>query len=745
MDDARQSADNHLENLNPETGAPPPSRLKDAHSLREVFSDLSKSDETGAFNRALCRELINGHPPFDQGQREEEGTGDLFNVNTGNGRLIVDESTSGIMDIFSGERNLVEIPLDDRLADKDGKRGLIEDEFSKMLHSWDAFAPRINNLCHTFAADGISVLFFEDDDTWYVNSLGLKDVKFPRHVEPVSAKIPIAIMRKSIHVGELWRHIENPEEAEKKGWNVEAVRKSILHGATRKRRDHWRDWESLEQDLKSNELFVTSVSEPIEVLYAFIEEFDGEVSLKMGTANGESQVKEFLYVRPDRYKSANEVYQVFPFSTGHDNSLYTVRGMGYFIYQACNAENIMYCKMLDAARIGSSLIYQPSGTEDLENGAFQDMGHGLMIPPGVNIPERAQAPNLTQTLGPALDMVRSGLNRVSGGLSEGPTEMGDRANEATVSLNLEQLNKMNSFSITLFYPPLDRAYREMVKRVFMDSKDTPESLEMKTRLNRLGVTKEDWSRIDLSRVKSRRILMGANKTARVLQLRQTRGNLIGEMDDQGRKESAYDIASETLGREYALRYFGHSEQTRTGHDDWIAELEVRMMLDGHEFEAKDGQDHIIHLRVKIAEMLSTKQGVEEGTLDLKEYTLQNQLIWQNAQAHLSMLVVDPSLEEEAGAIQKALQNLSEVFTNGMRAIEKDKRDQAEEEQEQGPEGGPAAPELSPIEIQLREEERKDLANRAEISRKDSQSAAQIARDAIKDDVSTSRKLSNNRD
>jgi hypothetical protein len=97
MEQARESADSLLENINPETGAPPPSRVKNSSSLRDIWDELNKSDETSAFNRSLVRQLLNGNPPCDQGEREEEGTGDLFNVNTGNGRLIVDESTSGIM------------------------------------------------------------------------------------------------------------------------------------------------------------------------------------------------------------------------------------------------------------------------------------------------------------------------------------------------------------------------------------------------------------------------------------------------------------------------------------------------------------------------------------------------------------------------------------------------------------------------------------------------------------------------
>lgn len=747
MDNARISTEEILLTIDSDTGAAPESRLKDAHSLREIWENLNRSDEVGAYNRSVVRSLINGHPPFDQAEREEEGTGDLFNVNTGTGRLITDESTSGMMDIFSSERNLVEIPLDTRIPDnmRFGFQKLIEDEFSKMLTEWDAFAPRVNNLCNTDVIDGVGFLFFENDDTWQFNCCGLKDFKVNRDSEPVSTRIPVAILRREMYVGDLYRKIRNEKEAAEKGWDVEAVRGAILKAARRHRSDIWRDWERLESDLKNNELYVSNESAPVEVLIAFIQEFDGSVSMSIGTASSgtadrmsrkEDSTDRFLYRRPKNYKDANEVFQVFPYSSGDDNKLYSVRGMGHFIYQACNAKNIMFSRMMDAARIGSTTTYQPRSMEDLEEATFLDFGYGMVVPPGFSIPERAQAPNLSQTLVPAMETIDKSLNEVSGLLKEGPQAMGERANEQVISFSLEQINKMSAFAVTLFYPPLDRAYREVVRRIFIEDKDTRESEAMKERLEKLGVTEEIWRRIDLPRVRARRLIGGANKAGRMFLLNQQLSLLSG-MDDQGRRELYYDITAERFGKEYAVRYHGDPSRSRKVVDEKLADLENFHMIEGNEIEVHDGEDHMAHLRSHLEEMIAGREGIDQGLVDLGDYYLRFIKIFEHAQAHLALMVPDESTKEEIAAFRQALQNLDELFTNGEREILAEQRKAAQQNGGAQQEGQQP---LSEVEIQLREEQRKDLAAQADIERKNRESAAKIARERVEADVKIAERL-----
>ena len=278
IEDFRTSTLDQLAVPDLETGKVPASRLLDADSARSIWLRLLDDDQVGGYNRSIIHELLNNVPPYNQAEREEEGQGELYNLNTGNGKLITSNAASGIMDIFESDRALVNVPMSHiipppRRIDAERK---IADRFSEMLRDWDCFATRLNDLCTNFVDDGVGVLFFEDTTTWKVGSAGLGEIKFPRHSEPVSSRIPLAAMQKELHVGDLWRKIQNEDVAKKEGWDPVAVRKAI-HSASSRRKE-WKNWGKLEQDLLANEAYVSHTARPVSIIYLFVEEMDGTVS-----------------------------------------------------------------------------------------------------------------------------------------------------------------------------------------------------------------------------------------------------------------------------------------------------------------------------------------------------------------------------------------------------------------------------------------------------------------------------------
>jgi hypothetical protein len=131
LDTFAREAQHALELPDPETGAPPKARLGTADGLRGLWKGMEDDDELGSYNRSVVRSLLNGAPPYDQAEREEEGQGDLFNVNTGHGRTIVDAATSGVMEIFNSDRNLACVPLKSTVpeAQRTGYQRKIETRF----------------------------------------------------------------------------------------------------------------------------------------------------------------------------------------------------------------------------------------------------------------------------------------------------------------------------------------------------------------------------------------------------------------------------------------------------------------------------------------------------------------------------------------------------------------------------------------------------------------------------------------
>ena len=93
------------------------------------------------------------------------------------------------------------------------------------------------------------------------------------------------------------------------------------------------------------------------------------------------------------------------------------------------------------------------------------------------MPEKQQTRDLGKSLIPAMSVVDGAIRKISGNIGE--AGFGERQNKDNISATLEQMNAMGSAAITMFYPPLDRIYREMFMRIFRDNKDTEESREMK--------------------------------------------------------------------------------------------------------------------------------------------------------------------------------------------------------------------------------------------------------------------------
>ena len=737
LQEAYQEVKNELALPDEATGEVPKNRLKDAEAQRTIWRKLERDDEPGSFNRSTVRGLGNGEPPFEQTEREEEGLGSLCNVNTGRGRLILDQAAEGVMDLFNTDKNLLEIPLSTKipLTDRSNWQGKMEFRFTEMLRNWDAFGPRIHNLAFTFVTDGIAVALKEEETSWKIMTAGLSDIKFPRRCEPVASLIPVACMKRNLHAGELWRKVGNEKESKGKGWNRDEVIKAL--GEAGKNADHsrWRNWEKLEEDLKANDAYCNATIPPIPLLYMWVEEFDGQVSFYVCAENG----GEFLQERSRVYKDMGRALQVFPYSTGTNNRLYTVRGLGHAIFQPCNMENIMWSDLMNAAKVNSMPSYSMRGTEEMEDASLADVGFGFVSGPGLSLDDKQQGRNLTQSMIPAMNLIDSTLQRNSGGLGEGPMEFGERQNKDGISATLQTLSSVTS-AIGLFMPPLDCTFREMVRAIFFDNADTKESTEMKRLLvEEDGVPEEVFALIDIGQVRARRVVGAGNKAARMNVISTTREKLYPSLDAQGRKSADFSLAQEMAGTQIAHEWVGLPEATRSHPDEWRAEVENELMMDGSQMEPKDGQDHLVHLTAHVNLLLEDKDAVENGDMLLEDYVTRYLPIWVHSQKTLDMMSVDATLQPLANDLKAQVQRLREYFWNGLRKInEGGAEGQQAEGQEQGEENPEDNEERRKNEAFLNEERRKAFAfdadqtrkvqmHQVNIAAKDAETAAKIKR------------------
>lgn len=674
--ESEQALDN-LKNLNTETKEAPPERITTPEAARAIYNRLEDEDEPSSFNRSLVQQLMDFVPPHDDAELENKGQADRFNITTGEGPAIKNEAVSAYMDIYTTPKTLVEIPLKKEVDQEFASTWsqVMAEEFTTMDRSDDKSLPLHLQLSDTYVTHGIAVGFFEDKQTMQYSVAGLDKFKFPRTSGITSSSIELASAKGSMTVTDLYQKIGNGALP---GWNEKAVKSAIVYGA--KRADEkWNNWEDIQREIKANDAYVSTICRPIEVIFTWVKEFSGKISFYITTkdscADGKTK-EEFLFRQRDFYDSAEEAFQIFPFSVGNGGLLYTVRGLGYLIYQLCTAMDIIHCKLLDNARIGSSLLVQPASTEDLQDMQLIDAGGFIAIPPTMKIPERQMSQNLNNSLIPAVEESRRILNRATGGLASGGMVMNpeqDRRTKLEVSSQLDYMNKLNSFAINLFYGPYDNLMREKVRRAFTVRQKDPLArkrvMEMKKRCVDRGVPPEVFDLIDFKRVKANRIIGTGSRASRVMLLDQVQ-QLYSTFDAVGRSNFEHDYLVELLGVDKAERYTGKPNETRLPYDHKIALLENMEMLEGDYVEPTDGENHLVHLNAHVPELQQGLQEVEEGKIDLVEWTMQRRTLYQHCIETLNVTTVHKTVEPELNSLREQIQQIGEIVVNGIKMMEK---------------------------------------------------------------------------
>jgi len=665
-----------LKSLDPETMEAPVERLGSPAALRSNYFTLRDADDDSAFNRSLVDGLKDYSSPHDDKELENKGQSDRFNITTGEGAAILSEAESGFVDIYTTPKVLADIPLmpevDKQQADT--WSNILAEEYTTMDRDYDGSLANHLLLCDTYVKHGVAIPYFDDKESMEYSVGGLDHFKFPRKTGIINSKVELATALGSYGVTELYGKMDG------EGWIPEACKKAILQSTTAAKGDQWNDWEIIQREIKANELYIETTCAPVEVIHGWVKEFDGKISYYIASKQALSDVngndEQFLFKAPGFYDNVDQAFQIFPFSVGNGGRLYTVRGLGYPVYQLCNAGDIMHCKLLDNARVGSSLILQPASIEDEQDMMLIDSGPAIMIPPTMRMPERQVGINLNNALIPAINETRNILNRATGGLASGNLMMQDKDSRETkleVSSKLDYINKLSSFAVTLFYGPYDKLTREKVRRAFSVRQKDPEAAkrvrEMKARCVARGVPPEIFKQIDFKRVKATRIIGTGSRSSRIMLMDQLQGGY-STWDAVGRKNFDYDRAMMLGGVELADRYAGKPNETRIPYDDSIATLENFQLLEGDYMDPKDGQLHMVHLPIHIRELEAGLQGVDEGQIDLVQWTMEHQMLYNHVVATLEITVVHETVQPELNLYQQKAQQIGEIVVNGLKMINK---------------------------------------------------------------------------
>ena len=454
-----------------EKGKPLVSRLKDVKSALAVFNNLRKADEQSSVNRARVDAMFDGASPYDQASLNRSGQGLKTNLNFGEAQRLLDISMAAYVDLYSSLEKLVEVKGTEGEASEIGpQEDIVSEEITHMLRSWPEFHSNYLRLCNTFIKHGVSVSYFDTPDDWKFRVGGFADILIPRQSPASEDMIDVAVGRRNYHLHELFAFIKNEKAAARVGWDVDEVKRVIMKNANtdgRGNRVNYSDWESLQQEMKNNDIHTGHQNPTVSVLHFWVREMDGSISHYICA---EDSPKEFLYKKLSRYEKPEQAYVLFAYGVGSNGTYHSVRGLGHRIFNHIQTSNRLRCQMIDGAMLGSSVMIQPESQRSLDELGFTYYGAYAVLSPGVNIVEKA-VPNLGTAVQPALQDISQQLAMNTDTVSTyGSQQSSPYRNQMQVVADMDISTRLSGASLNLFYSSWNRLMREVVRRIVQNKR-----------------------------------------------------------------------------------------------------------------------------------------------------------------------------------------------------------------------------------------------------------------------------------
>ena len=446
------------------------------------------------------------------------------------------------------------------------------------------------------------------------------------------------------------------------------------------------DWESIQQELKNNDIYEGHQNPTVGVLHFWVREMDGSISHYI---TAENEPKEFLYKKVSRYDKHEQAFVMFTYGVGSNGTYHSIRGLGHRIFNHIQTSNRLRCQMIDGAMLGSAVMIQPDSQRALDELGFTYYGAYAVLSPNVNIIEKA-IPNLSTSVQPALEDIGNQLALNTDTVSTyGPQQSSPYRNQMQVVADMDVSTRLSGASLNLFYASWNRLLREVVRRIVENKKKDPALKDFRTRCLIRGVPESFINSLDTDRTRAVRSIGNGSYANRLVALRELQA-ISGSFDDVGRKNLTRDIVSTRVGHDLADRYAPQVEEARPTVDGKIAFFENQELMDGTPVPVVTNEIHSAHLSEHVPVLSQLIEQLNTGAADPLQALPALQAFYQHVAETVQSLVGDPAAESIVADANQVLQYTEEMINNTSKQVQKIQRDQAESqpEEEGQPQGEP---------------------------------------------------------
>lgn len=662
-------------------------RVKDVDGMRSLWQKLHDADLKSNAEMAKVQAMADGEAPFSIEQRRASGQAYLSNFNPNDFKALLDTSLAAYTDLVSADETLIEVfTTYGEPSERDQWSQIMSRNMSRNIRSWPRFFFQFAFIPHYFTLHGVGISYFEDcyNWQWSVSNLGL--VKIPRDTLACEDEIPYAFARSRTSPQTLLKYVKD-ERTEKlsaeEGWNIPALKKALMQVNTAgDTNSTTTDWTAFTQYWKNNDISWGENSPQVSLIYGWIKENDGTISVYIFTENAldnrNGEKEEFLCCKRHAYNTAQEAFIFFTRGIGTNGTYHSIRGLGADIYNAMQALMRLENRKFDIA-FESGPVWQVASEEDIESQNMTPWGAGMLVTRGVN-PLNITTPLMSNTIEPAIQSLRSTIQQNVGTYTSANALQGQREmTKAETLARLEQTATLSVTSINLFNQPMDRLAREIARRFTRKGyqRSDPGGHYVHDWIQDCiaeGVPPEALHQINHRRTRAARVIGFGSPAARRVAL-QLMMELYQEMDDYAKARLLNKVAGATVGFEEGNLYFPLDKE-RVAMDAQIAELQNDALASGGQVSVSPSENKRVHLEVhigKMGEYIGQFREAGENPALYAEIVPPLDAIYEHAAQTL-----EGYTGQDAPLFKQLMQQAGEILVNGTRHLQKEQERQMQE-------------------------------------------------------------------
>lgn len=685
--------------LGVQNGKAPLTRLSSPAALLNIYTEFKILDDESSRNRAAVDAMFDGEPPYSDAELEAAGQSDICNVDFGEAGAALDQALTGYYDLTNSvdvmARVMIKYGTD--ITQKTEWEAILSEEFHRLVKSWPQFEANFQRLCKEFVKHGVSFSFFDNDKDWRWRPTGWNGFLIERTTPVGETEIEMAIAERTFKVHQLWKFIADPKTARKAGWNVRQVEKALTRaymGASFKPNNWRNDWEKLQRDLKDNDLGVSYSCSNVEVIHAWVQEFDGKVSHYISLQDGTNS--DFLFKKASRYDSMMQGFIAFTYGVGN-GYYHSIRGLGFKLFPQIQMSNRLQGRAIDGAMFASSTMIQPEDEKALQNLELTYVGPYVVLPPKTNVVERNLSNVASQVLPLVQHLSMQAANNTGTYRAQAVAPDGAERTAREVTLEAQQEAVLSTSAMNLFYIPWKKLLNEMMRRVINPKllPNDPGAVEVREFIKRCkdrGVPEAAIRSVEC--VEPVRAVGYGSPAMRLLAFEEMM-QIAGEMDEVGRYNLLRDKVAARVGWAMVDRYLPKKPGTRPTLDQKFAILENAAITAGGDVALNEDDNDFIHCQIHgamLTQHLQAMQQIQQGDVDTMQKLA---LVFGHGiphfGGHVQRLSQDKLREAEAKQFRQLLQRFVSAYqelTNNLQEMQQKAAQQAQQQGGQPPQQDP---------------------------------------------------------